>query len=157
MERESRPDWVSRRERTRAIICDIDNTILTENDKPIVVACQFLARLHPSIEVHYVTGRPDDLREETLKFLTECRLPGRHNLHLCPSTLWKTIREHKAKVIQRLAREHKVILSVGDSDEEEEASLAAGVKFLRVTSDNIEVVWTEIAELIAPHLEEQEV
>ena len=67
MQQQRNRAWVSSRERPRAIICDIDNTILTEIDKPIDVACEFLAALHPSIEVHYVTGRPDELRAETLK------------------------------------------------------------------------------------------
>jgi hypothetical protein len=140
----------------RAIICDIDNTICTAIDQPIVVACELLARLDPSIEVHYVTGRPEELREDTQRFLAACRLPCPDNLHLCPSGLWKSIREHKAEVIQRLAQVHDVIVSVGDSTEEQEASLAAGVHFLRITEDNVETIWAQVAELLGAYLEELE-
>jgi hypothetical protein len=52
--------------------------------------------------------------------------------------------------MQRLARQYDVIVSVGDADEDELASLAAGVRFVRIRDDNIEQAWTEIVALIRP-------
>jgi hypothetical protein len=40
-------------------------------------------------------------------------------------------------------------LSIGDHDEDEAASLAAGVPFVRVTEDTCAEVWAEVARLIA--------
>lgn len=151
MESESFQDWVARKARTRAIICDLDDTLCTEFDKPIAVACRVLVQLDRSIEVHYVTARPEAARAGTQKFLEECRLPGRRNLHLCPS--WKSTREHKTDIMKRLAKEYAVIVSVGDAEEDLLASMAAGVPFLRVADHNLEEVWKEITALIGPPVE----
>jgi hypothetical protein len=42
-----------------------------------------------------------------------------------------------------------VIVSVGDHDEDEAASRAAGLPFVRVTGDNAEEAWREVARLVA--------
>src|SRR5262249_54216694 len=91
----------SDRRRTRAIICDTDDTICTGFDLPILAACEVLRALDRAIEVHYVTARPDASRAGTERFLQEHGLPGWSNLHFCPS--WRSSREHKAEVIARLA------------------------------------------------------
>jgi hypothetical protein len=129
-----------------AIICDIDETLCTEFDRPIVAACQVMVRLHRAIEVHYVTARPDGARKGTEEFLCDHRLSGWRNLHFCPN--WQSTREHKTAVMCRLAKEYNVIVSIGDADEDEQASLAAGVPFVRVTDMNTEDAWKEIAALI---------
>ena len=49
----------------------------------------------------------------------------------------------------RIAREYQAIVSVGDHDEDEAASVAAGIPFVRVTDDTVEMAWAEVARLIA--------
>jgi hypothetical protein len=132
--------------RPLAIICDIDETLCTEFDRPILAACRALAALHRAIEVHYVTARPGGARKGTEAFLCDQRLPGWKNLHFCPD--WQSTREHKAAVMGRVAKEYEVIVSIGDADEDDQASRAAGVPFVRVTDINIEEAWQEIAGLI---------
>src|SRR5689334_15407159 len=124
--------WLGADERTRprAVICDLDETLCTLFDLPITVATELLRRLGRAVEVHYVTARTEQRRAGTEKFLSDHRLPGWKNLHLCP--LWQSSYQHKRDVIARLAREYEVLFSIGDSGEEEEASVAAGVPFLRV-------------------------
>jgi hypothetical protein len=129
-----------------AMICDIDETLCIEFDRPILAACQLMARLHRAIEVHYVTARPDGARKGTEDFLCDQRLPGWRNLHFCPN--WQSTREHKTAIMSRLAKEYTVIVSIGDADEDEQASLAAGVPFVRVTDMNIEEAWKEVAALV---------
>ncbi|MCI0460238.1 MAG: HAD family hydrolase [Gemmataceae bacterium] len=149
METESFLDWAARQPKRRALICDIDDTLCTGFDVPIAIACQVLARIDRSIEVHYVTARPEASRPGTERFLDEYRLPGRGNLHFCPT--WKTTRTHKTEAMTRLAREYDVLVSIGDHDEDEAASRAAGVPFVRVGQDALEAVdkaWAEIAALI---------
>lgn len=138
------PDWVPPA-RQRAVICDIDDTLCTEFDCPILIACELIARLEASVAVHYVTARPDAARDGTERFLADRRLPGWRNLHFCPS--WQSSREHKTQVMQRLAREYTVLVSIGDADEDEHASLAAGVPFVRVT-DDLEETWRTVAGLV---------
>jgi hypothetical protein len=147
---EQLPDWLRPRPRPHAIVCDIDDTLCVQFDQPILAACRLLAALHRSVEVHYVTARPMASRAGTEKFLLDQRLPGWRNLHLCPD--WQSSRAHKAEVIARLAREHRVIVSVGDHEEEELASKAAGVAFLRICGDNTEEVWREVERLVAEAL-----
>jgi len=134
------------RSRPFAIICDIDETLRVEFDRPILAACQVMARVHRAVEVHYVTARPEGSRKGTEEFLCDQRLPGWRNLHFCPN--WQSTREHKTTVMCRLAKEYQIIVSIGDADEDEQASLAAGVPFVRVTDMNIEAAWNEIADLI---------
>jgi predicted secreted acid phosphatase len=129
-----------------AIICDIDETLCTEFDRPILAACRMMAGLHRAIEVHYVTARPEGSRKGTEEFLCDQRLPGWRNLHFCPD--WQSTREHKTAVMRRLAKEYDVIVSIGDADEDEQASRMAGVSFVRVTDMNIEAAWKEIAALV---------
>jgi hypothetical protein len=143
-------DWLRERPRTRALICDIDDTICVQFDQPIVEAVAFLAALDRSIEVHYVTARPEASRPGTETFLSDARLPGWRNLYFCPS--WQATREHKTMVMTKLAKQYQVIASIGDHDEDEAASLAAGVPFVRVRDGNHGDVWTEVAWLIAASL-----
>ena len=63
MEPESLTDWLRNRPRTKAVICDIDDTICVQFDQPILIACQTLAALDRTIQVHYVTARPDASRQ----------------------------------------------------------------------------------------------
>jgi phosphoglycolate phosphatase-like HAD superfamily hydrolase len=147
MNRPHLPDWLRPRPKARAVICDIDDTLCTQFDRPILAACKLLAALDRSIEVHYVTARPEASRRGTEQFLADQRLPGWRNLHFCPA--WKSSRAHKAEVMARLARHYQVIVSIGDHDEDEEASRLAGVPFVRVRCDNVEEAWLEVARLIA--------
>src|SRR5262249_44666059 len=123
-------------QKTKAVICDLDETLCTEFDWPIVAGCRLLAELESSIEVHYVTSRPETARAATERFLEENRLPGLKNLHFCP---WpKSAREHKTDVIVRLAKEFTVLVSIGDAEVDEQAAIAAGVPFVRITETNVE-------------------
>jgi phosphoglycolate phosphatase-like HAD superfamily hydrolase len=149
MQPESILDRAARRPKRRAIICDIDDTLCTGFDVPILVAVKVLKQLDRAIEVHYVTARPEATRKGTEKFLADHGLPGWRNLHFCPD--WKSSRAHKTEVMSRLAKEFEVLVSIGDHDEDEQASRAAGVRFVRVGQDELEAVervWEEITALL---------
>jgi phosphoglycolate phosphatase-like HAD superfamily hydrolase len=141
------PDWLRPRPKRCAIICDLDDTLCVQFDCPLPAGVACLAALDRAVEVHYVTARPEASRAGTEQFLVDHRLPGWRNVHYCPS--WQSSRRHKAEVMARLAREYRVIVSVGDHDEEEQASRAAGIPFVRVNGDNDEEAWREVARLIA--------
>jgi hypothetical protein len=146
MEQTSLPEWLQPPPKRRAVICDLDDTLCTQFDCRLDAACAFLASLDRSIEVHYVTARPETTRAGTEKFLLDHRLPGWRNLHFCPS--WRSTREHKTEVMARLAKEYQVLVSVGDHDEDEAASVAAGVPFVRVDGGNDVEAWREVARRI---------
>lgn len=137
---------------TRAIICDIDDTLCTGFDRPILTAVRFLAALDRSIEVHYVTARPEASRRGTEQYLADHRLPGWRNLYFCPTR--QSSRTHKTVVMARPSKEYQVLVSVGDHDEDEAASRSAGIPFVRVTDENVAEVWGEVARLVenpVPH------
>jgi hypothetical protein len=138
-------DWL-RPPKTRAIIADIDDTICTCFDWPIAAALQVLRAIDPAIVVHYVTARPEASRKGTERFLVDHRLPGWRNLHFCPE--WQSPRLHKAEVIARLAKQYRVIVSVGDHGDEELASRAARVPFVRVSDEAMEEAWREVERLV---------
>jgi hypothetical protein len=143
---ESAPAWLRPRPKTRAIICDIDDTICTQFDRPIPAAIQFLLALDRSIEVHYVTARPEASRAGTEQFLADHRLPGWRKVYYCPS--WQSSSQHKAEVIARLAKEFRVLVSIGDHHEEERASLDANVPFVRISEGDPTAAWIEAARRV---------
>ena len=140
-------EWLREHPRTRAIICDIDDTICSAFDVPFGIAVQTLGSIDRSIEVHYVTARPESARAGTERFLQEHRLPSWRSLHFCPS--WQSSRLHKSETIARLARHYQVLVGIGDHDEEEQASRAAGIPFVRVTDATIEQAWLELAKMLS--------
>jgi hypothetical protein len=139
------PDWLRPRPKARAIICDIDDTICTQFDRPIPAAIRFLLALDRSIEVHYVTARPEASRAGTERFLSDHRLPGWRKVYYCPN--WQSSSRHKAEVIARLAKEYDVLVSVGDHHEEQQASLDARVPFVRIPEGDPTAAWIEVARL----------
>ncbi len=131
-----------------ALIVDLDDTVCTAFACPITIALDVLRRLdRQKVAVHYVTARPEFSRAGTERFLEEHRLPGWRNLHLCPG--FAGSRKHKAEKHAHIAREHRVIASIGDCDEEEgEASRLAGITFLLVDRDDPVAAWVVLTELI---------
>jgi predicted secreted acid phosphatase len=131
-----------------ALIVDLDETVCTGFACPLRAALDVLVRIHrQKVEVHYVTARTEVSREGTDAFIMEYRLPGYRNVHYCPK--WQTTRRHKAELHAKLAREFRVIASIGDTDDEEgEASRLASVTFVLVDRDNPNIAWATLAELI---------
>ena len=147
METESLLDWARPRPKSRAVICDIDDTICVQFDQPIQIACQTLTALDRAIHVHYITARPETSREGTERFILDHRLPGCRNLHFCPSH--QSSRLHKAEAMVRLMKEHLVLVSIGDHDEDEHASLSVGIPFVRIRDDNHVEAWAEFVRLVS--------
>ena len=131
-----------------ALIVDLDDTVCTSFEYPLRAALDVLLRVHrQKVEVHYVTARTEASRAGTDAFIADHKLPGYRNVHYCPK--WLGTRRHKAEAHAKLAREYRVIASVGDLDEEEgEASRRAGVTFVLVDRDNPGVAWFAVAQLI---------
>lgn len=135
-------------EKQLALIVDLDDTVCTGFACPIAIALTVLRRLdRQKVAVHYVTARPEASRRGTEQFIEEHRLPGWRNLHLCPA--YDGSRKHKQEKHARLAREHRVIASIGDCEEDEgEAARLTGVPFVLVDPDNPVAAWVALTELI---------
>jgi hypothetical protein len=131
-----------------ALIVDLDETVCTGYECAIDKAIEVLRRIdRQKVEVHYVTARPETSRRSTEVFLEANWLPGWKNLHMCPG--YSGSRRHKQEKHALIAREFRVIASIGDCDEEEgEASRLAGVAFVLVDTDNPVAAWLALAELI---------
>jgi hypothetical protein len=131
-----------------ALIVDLDDTLCTNFECPIRSAVEVLVRVdRQKLTVHYVTARTEVSREGTDRFIQEHRLPGWRNVHYCPK--WQGTKRHKAEIHSRLAKEHRVIASVGDTaDEEGEAARLTGVPFVLVDRDRPDPAWEIVAALI---------
>jgi hypothetical protein len=131
------------------LIVDLDETICTSLAIPIRQAIDVLLRLdRRKVEVHYVTARTEVSRPVTQRFMDEHRLPGWKNLHFCPN--WQSSKRHKVETHARLAREHHLIASIGDTHEEEgEAALLAGITFVLVERRNPGPAWKTLEQMIA--------
>lgn len=131
-----------------ALIVDLDDTVCTAFACPIAKALDVLVRLdRQKVEVHYVTARTEVSREGTDRFIADHKLPGYRNVHYCPR--WQGSKRHKAEVHAKLAREYRVIASIGDCDEEEgAASRLAEIAFLLVDRDNPLPAWFALEEMI---------
>ncbi|MBN9521286.1 hypothetical protein J0H58_22655 [bacterium] len=131
-----------------AVIVDLDDTVCVGFDCPIRVAVDVLARIdRQKLTVHYVTARTDVSRAGTDRFIMDHRLPGWRHVHYCPKG--QGSKSHKAQVHVQLAKEYRVIASIGDLDEEEgEAARLAGVPFVLVDRDNAALAWAELERLL---------
>lgn len=132
-----------------AVIVDLDDTVCTGFDCPIRVAVEILVRIdRQRVAVHYVTARTVVSRDGTDRFIMEHRLPGWRNVHYCPK--WDGTKAHKLRVHAKLAREYRVIASIGDTlDEEGAAADAAGVPFVLVSRDNPTPAWVVLDGMLA--------
>ena len=128
-----------------AIICDIDETLCTEFDRPIRTACQVLAGLHQAIRC--ITSRLGRTATEGDRGISlRPALAGLAEPVLLPD-LAVDARPQDGRDVP-LAKEYVVIVSIGDADEDEQASRTAGVPFVRVRDTNVEAAWKEIAALV---------
>ena len=126
------------------LICDIDETLCTEFDQPVLAGVDLLRRLAKSqLEIHYVTARPEETRAATQHFLETHRLPYSRNLHLCPRH--KGSMRHKREATEKIKRDSRIVLSIGDSDEEEMASKDQNIPFIRIDPENFEASWKKVA------------
>lgn len=131
-----------------ALIVDLDETICTNFECPIRPAVEVLVRIdRQKLTVHYVTARTEVSRTGTDRFIMDHRLPGWRNVHYCPK--WQGSRSHKAQAHAHLTKEHRVIASVGDTDEEEgEAARLVGIPFVLVDRNNAEPAWIVVRDMI---------
>lgn len=142
--------WLAERQRTRLLLCDIDETLCTQFDQPIHNACATMRRVPQEIIVYYVTARPLETQALTQRFLREQQLPHWHNLFLCPphqSTL-----AHKTTRFQEAAVSYEVLWSIGDSEEDAAASAAADVPFFLISRTTPEESWTQLRLLLEKYL-----
>ena len=133
------------------LICDIDETICTEFDRPVMIGVDLLRRLAKSqVEIHYVTSRPEETRAATEDFLAIHKLPYSRNLYLCPRH--KGALRHKRETTEKIKRESRIVLSISDSEEEEAASKEHNVPFLRIDPEDFEASWRKAALELKPYL-----
>jgi len=134
--------WLAQRERPQALILDIDETICTHFDQPISLACKILKALTHTVKIYYVTARPETCKKATEHFLALHQLPGQGKVYYCPK--WKSSTQHKLEVIGKLAKEYDVLLSIGDHEEEQKASIAADIPFAKIDLLHPERSWQDI-------------
>jgi len=135
-------------EKQLAIVVDIDETICTQFDIPVKSGVGVLRRAGQlGLQVHYVTARTTTCRDATEEFMRAHRLPGNQNVHYCPIQL--TSLEHKRRQHEWLSREFKIIASIGDSFEEEQAAAALGIPFVKVDPCRPADGWATLDDRIA--------
>jgi predicted secreted acid phosphatase len=134
-------------EKPLAIIVDLDETLCTQFDVPVDTGVELLRRVDQhTLQVHNVTARTEVCREATERFIGEHRLPGSRNVHYCPIDVRSL--EHKRERHELLSQEFRVIASIGDSFEEEQAAEAMGISFVKVDACNPADAWIVLAARI---------
>ena len=53
--------------------------------------------------------------------------------------------------MKRLANEHNVLASIGDHEEDERASVSAGIRFVKVSCATMEEGWRELGQLVSDY------
>jgi phosphatidate phosphatase APP1 len=133
------------------VICDIDETLCTEFDRPVMQGVNLLQRLSKrQVEIHYLTSRPEETRAATEDFLMRNRLPYGRNLYLCPR--WKGSVRHKKDVTEKLKKECRILLSIGDSEEEEIAAKENGIPYCKINPENFPASWDAVAAALKGYL-----
>jgi phosphoglycolate phosphatase-like HAD superfamily hydrolase len=130
-----------------ALIVDLDETLCASFHHPVRAGVEVLRRLDAErVHVFYVTARTTASKRGTDVFLLLHDLPHRENVIYSPFTT--SSREHKLKCHLDLASRFRMLASIGDADEEEEASAAAGIPFVRVDVCRPEVAWAEVEAVL---------
>lgn len=130
-----------------AIIVDLDETLCANFHHPVVKGVQVLRRIDRTrVHVHYVTARTPKSQRGTDVFMILHDLPHPANVLYSPEI--SSSRDHKLKWHVELAGRYRVLASIGDADEEAEASAAAGIPFVLVDVNRPEVAWAELEALL---------
>jgi phosphoglycolate phosphatase-like HAD superfamily hydrolase len=130
-----------------AIIADLDETLCVTFHHPVVKGVEVLRRIDATrVHVFYVTARTTASKRGTDVFLLLHDLPHPANVLYSPAIT--SSREHKLKCHRDLAGRFDVIASIGDAEEEAEASAAAGVPFVRVDVERPESAWAELEAML---------
>jgi acid phosphatase class B len=117
-------------------------------DQPIVAARDFLnqfVRENPEFQIVYLSGRRKDTTMETEKWLSDHGFPkGEVLLRPSGNTKW-----FKQRELKRMKKNHPILAHIGDSDDDENAAIGAGVKAVRVpengwnTADVLKAIWSD--------------
>ncbi len=130
-----------------SIIVDLDETLCVTFHHPVVKGVKVLRRIDRSlVQVFYVTARTTASKRGTDVFLLLHDLPHPANVLYTP--LHTSTRDHKLNCHVDLAARFRVLASIGDADEEAEASAAAGIPFVRVDMDRPELAWAELEGIL---------
>lgn len=131
-----------------AVIVDLDETLCASFHHPVRAGVDVLRRLDAArVHVFYVTARTNASQRGTERFLQEHRLL--HPANVVYSPVITSSRDHKLKWHLDLAGRFRVLASIGDAEEEAEASAAAGIPFVLVDVNRPELAWTEFEALLA--------
>jgi phosphoglycolate phosphatase-like HAD superfamily hydrolase len=98
------------------------------------------------VHVHYVTARTTASQRGSDVFLMLHALP--HPANVWYSPVIASSREHKLKCHLELAERFRVLASIGDAEEEAEASEAAGIPFIQVDVNRPELAWAELEAML---------
>jgi acid phosphatase class B len=117
-------------------------------DQPIAAARDFLnqfVRENPEFQIVYLSGRRKDTTVETEKWLSDHGFPnGEVLLRPSGNTKW-----FKQRELKRMKKNHPILAHIGDSDDDENAAIGAGVKSVRVpengwnTADVLKAIWSD--------------
>jgi phosphoglycolate phosphatase-like HAD superfamily hydrolase len=130
-----------------ALIVDLDETLCVTFHHPVVKGIEVLRRIDPSrVHVFYVTARTPKSQRGTDVFMLLHDLPHPANVIYSPEIT--SSREHKRKCHLELAGRYSMIASIGDAEEEAEASTAAGIPFVLVDVNRPELAWAELETLL---------
>ncbi len=130
-----------------ALIVDLDGTLCVTFHHPVVKGVEVLRRLDATrVHVFYVTARTTASKRGTDVFLLLHDLPHPANVLYTP--FHTSTRDHKLKCHVELAGRFRVLASIGDADEEAEASATAGIPFVRVDIDRPELAWAELEAML---------
>ena len=130
-----------------ALIVDLDETLCVTFHHPVAKGVEVLRRIDPArVHVFYVTARTPKSQQGTERFMQQHDLP--HPANVLYSPLITSSRDHKWECHHDLAKRFRVIASIGDAEEEAEASAAAGVPFVLVDVNRPEAAWAELEALL---------
>jgi len=130
-----------------ALIVDLDETLCVTFHHPVVKGVEVLRRIdHNRVHIFYVTARTTASKRGTDVFLLLHDLP--HPANVLYSPIITSSRDHKFDCHLDLAGRFRVLASIGDADEEAEASAAAGIPFVLVDVNRPEAAWAELERML---------
>lgn len=119
---------------TKAVVCDIDDTLINSQGKGIAKTVSFINRVGKDHRIILVTARNNSRREQTVAQLKAAGISYDQLVMNPGSSAPGAARAYKKAAMTRLLKEYNVVLAIDNSTQARSAYQSLGVKAIHPNS-----------------------
>ena len=119
---------------TKAIVCDIDDTLINSQGRGITKTVSFINEMGKDHRVILVTARNNSRREQTIRQLKEIGVSYDQLVMNPGSSAPGAARAYKKEAMARILKKYDVVLAIDNSEQARSAYQSLGVKAVHPNS-----------------------